>query len=118
MKRLRRLIQFARALVRGARQHWRLGTPMTSLAWGVLVSFVSPPGKRSSFRVRLARYRACRFCLLFDPVLKTCGNGHDFMAVDGHRFPAGCQCWLPLKIGVPRAQCFMTEIGLESRWRV
>ena len=117
MKRLRRSLQFARALLRGARLYHRMGLPMLGLAWGVLASFFAPVGMLASERIFRRRLRACRKCPFYDPFLRTCGDGAGTLETeDGTLVPAGCQCWLPLKARLPRATCFMEDIGLPSRW--
>ena len=117
MKRLRRSLQFARALLRGARLYHRMGLPMLGLAWGVLASFFAPVGMLASERIFRRRLRACCKCPFYDPFLRTCGDGAGTLETeDGTLVPAGCQCWLPLKARLPRATCFMEDIGLPSRW--
>lgn len=135
MKRLRRIAQFARAAFRGARLYRRLGYPLLPVAWGALASIFAPVGRRAPFATRLHRMRACRGCEVYDPKLQTCGNGADIEAefegirwetrvsVRGSMPPGtravakGCQCWLPLKVGVPRARCWLGEAYDQSRWK-
>lgn len=122
MKRLRRIAQFARAAFRGARLYRRLGYPLLPVAWGALASISAPVGQRAPFTTRLHRMRACRRCIVYDPVHKTCGDGFVYRVVDGSSGKAteqieGCQCWLPLKIGVPKARCWLVDIGVQGLWK-
>ncbi len=110
-------LQFARALVRGARLYHRLGVPLLDAGIGAVKSFFLPVRRRAHPDVAAARMRACEGCQLYEPGLRTCGDGVSVLeAPDGSPVPAGCQCWLPLKTTLPDAECFLADIGLESRW--
>lgn len=110
-------LQFARALIRGARLYHRLGVPLLDAGIGAVKSFFLPVRRRAHPDVAAARMRACEGCQLYEPGLRTCGDGVSVLeAPDGTPVPAGCQCWLPLKTTLPDAECFLADIGLESRW--
>lgn len=117
LKRLSRAVQFARALVRGARLYRRMGLPVLGLAYGVLASFFAPVGMLASPRTVRRRLKACRGCSLYDRSYRTCGDGVSVLFTEANDVvPGGCQCWLPLKTRVIGARCYMVDIGLEDRW--
>src|SRR4029450_6316438 len=114
---IQRIRQFLAALNRGARMHMRHGMAPGRALVSLLASFFQRGGVKVPARLYRARLEACTRCPLRDAELWTCGDGKSLMTLgDGRLVPAGCQCWLPLKAGIPKADCFLTEIGLPSRW--
>lgn len=53
------------------------------------------------------RMDACRQCPLYDDTLKTCGNAINPLILDSE--PAGCFCYMPLKVTLPDATCWLNE---------
>lgn len=110
-------LQFARALIRGARLYHRLGVSLVSAGWSAILSFILPVRRRVAPEVARARMLACESCPLFEPTLRTCGDGVSVAEYRDERLgPVGCQCWLPLKTILPDAECWLVDIGRPSRW--
>lgn len=116
LKRIRRFRSFARALLRGAAYYVRHGEPVGKAAVGVVRSLTAPQNRKAPIHARIGRWRGCQKCELFDSTLQTCGDGVSLVVTSfGVSFPGGCQCWLPLKISDPEAECFRALID-ESQW--
>lgn len=67
-------------------------------------------GEHLTFAVR--RYKSCQACELFDPKWKACGDGKTKLT---SREFVGCLCYMPVKVTIPTATCWLHDQGIKDK---
>ena len=66
--------------------------------------------KRRSTKLGIARIRHCaKRCPFYDSARKTCGQFGAVTYVFGIHEPSGCGCYMPAKVPIPEATCWLNE---------
>lgn len=68
--------------------------------------------------VAIGRLNQCQACPLYHAPAQTCGGPTEWVWTDKHGRTAlmGCGCYLPVKVWLAEARCWLGEVGQVSRW--
>ncbi|MHC1766186.1 MAG: hypothetical protein AB9869_18110 [Verrucomicrobiia bacterium] len=123
MKKLNRVLLFARVLVTSAINFYRITRRLEwRMAVGVIKAlFCRVPVDTRPGRFWWRRMRACQRCPIYDRERRTCGRlGQGIVSYHGDPIPLGCGCFMPLKAALPNAKCWLHEMTNGAKgtdWR-
>lgn len=111
-KRLDRAKLVASAVFSAVRFRCRLAgkncaSDLTAAAWG-MAGLVFSPGRIAKLGRQRIRFCATK-CPFYDDLRKTCGQENATTTVFGKTEMAGCGCFMPAKVGIPAATCWLNE---------
>lgn len=112
MKFLKTLVTSAlwRCEVRGSGCIWDMLKLFPALLSGLLGKRNAPP------IASMERASICDKCPIFDKPRLACGKIGDSMEIGGRKEPVGCGCYMPIKVAIPEATCWIRDHGFYGGW--
>jgi hypothetical protein len=118
-------VKFAAASAHALRYYSRLESAQETVqriafVWKAIQSVLtgSNPTSESSKELQDARLSHCRKCPIYNHKRETCGTaGKEREYEDGTVEPEGCYCYMPLKVRIKDAECWLNEGGEPGGWK-